>query len=135
MREAGRVDHRIDACERVRHVARRCEIADHGADRLRRQYGRAAQQNADLVAALRQLLEQMAADEARGAGERDERDTHESAPTKRRVAKLWSTVETRMHSIDGITARSSALARGVRRKSFLAAGHFSCAKDLPLDAR
>ena len=85
MRETGRMDHGVNACERVRHVARRCEVAHHSAARLRRQHGRAAQQNADLIASLWQLLEQMAADEASGAGERNEGDTHASAPTLRRV--------------------------------------------------
>src|SRR5262252_8943753 len=103
MRETSRVDHRVNTCERVRHIARRCEVAHHSAARLRRQHGRAPQQSADLVATLRQLLEQMAADKASAAGERDKRNTHESAPILRRVAKLWSTFETRMHPIGSMT--------------------------------
>src|SRR6478735_7029910 len=115
VRETGRVDHRINACERIRHVAWRREIAHHGATRLRRQHGRAAQQNADLVAALRQLLEQMPPDEASGTGERNERNTHGSAPTIRQVGNLWSTVETRMLPIasgeKGMARAALAIAR------------------------
>src|SRR5262249_3637561 len=68
-----------------------------GAARLWRQHGRTAQQNANLVTTLRQLLEQMAADEASAAGERDKRDPHVGAPTRRRVAKLGGMDEPRMY--------------------------------------
>jgi len=34
--ETSRVDHGVNVCEHVRHVARRCEIAHHSAARLRR---------------------------------------------------------------------------------------------------
>jgi hypothetical protein len=71
-------------------------------DRLRPQHGRAAQKNADLVAALRQLLEQMAAKPVAPVSA-TRRILMRGAPS--RVAKPWRTVETRKHSIGGITGK------------------------------
>ena len=95
VRDAGRVDHRIDAGERRRHVLRPGEIADDGAGRLRRQGGRAPQEHADAIAALRQLAQEMAADEAGGAGQRDERAGHAGSLRPPGAAKRARTSATR----------------------------------------
>src|SRR6185436_19003548 len=50
--------------------------ADHGARRSGGHLGRAAQQHPDPEAALRQLAEKMAADEARGAGQGNQGGIH-----------------------------------------------------------
>jgi hypothetical protein len=65
VRETGRMDHRVIARERIRHVTWHREIAHYGAARLWRQYGRPTQQYTHSEAALRQLFEQMPADEGR----------------------------------------------------------------------
>jgi hypothetical protein len=79
---------RIDVAQRRRHVPRRGDVADDRARRLRGDVGRPAQQDADAKAALRQLAQEVPADESGGAGERDQRCSHESIPvTKGRSAR------------------------------------------------
>jgi hypothetical protein len=73
VRQTCRVDHRIDAGQRLRHVLRAGDIADHRACGRERHRARTAQQHPQAVAALRQLAQQVLADEAGRAGQRDER--------------------------------------------------------------
>jgi hypothetical protein len=70
------MNHRVDAGKRIRHVARRREVADDGPARLRRQHGRPAQKDAHAIATLRQLTQQVASDESGCARECDERGAH-----------------------------------------------------------
>src|SRR3954447_23317395 len=96
-RDAGGVDPGVDAGERRRHVLRAREVADDGAARFRRQGRRTAQQHAEAIAALRQLAQEMAADEAGRAGEGDEPPLHAAASARRGLAKRASTTATRAH--------------------------------------
>ena len=73
VRNAGRVDDRVDAGQGLRHVLRAREVADHRARGLERDRARAAQQHPQAIAALRQLAQQVLADEAGRAGQRDNR--------------------------------------------------------------
>src|SRR6516164_2679097 len=66
------MDHRVAIGERLGHVVRACKIADQGARAFDPPGTRPAQQHAQTVAALWQLAQQMLADEAGGASQRDE---------------------------------------------------------------
>jgi hypothetical protein len=65
------MDHGVDLGKRFRHVVRPGEIADQRARALHRRRARPAQENAQSVATLRQLPQEMLANEAGGAGQRD----------------------------------------------------------------
>jgi hypothetical protein len=67
------MDDGVHARERFAHVVRPREIADDGAGAALGQCLGAPQQHAQAIAALGQFLQKIAADEARGAGQRNER--------------------------------------------------------------
>ena len=73
VRDPGRVDHRVDAGQRRRHVLRARQIADHRARGFERDRARTAQQHPQAIAALGQLPDQVLTDETGRAGQRDER--------------------------------------------------------------
>ncbi len=81
MGDAGGVNHRVDAGQRLGHVVGLGEIANEDAGAALRHHGGTPQQDAQPVPSGRQAFEEVPADEARGAGERHERLT---------VKLLWS---------------------------------------------
>ena len=82
--------HRVDARERRRHVLWPRQVSHHGAARPRGQLSRAAQEHAHAKARDGQRGEQVAADEAGRAGERDQRPVHAVTVAARGLAKFAS---------------------------------------------